>query len=68
VKRDPVDSSYCTAIGHDPDANELHVEWPSGKVSIYSDVSAEQHKAVVGAVSVGRAVIQIKNTKAHRYG
>jgi KTSC domain len=37
-----VSSSYCDAIGHDPENNELHVRWPSGKVSIYSDMSAEE--------------------------
>ena len=67
IERKTVKSSYCMAIGHDPAANELHVEWPSGKVSIYSNVDAEQHQAVVGAESVGRAVIEIKRTRAHRY-
>lgn len=67
VERHSVTSSYCAAIGHDPEANELHVEWPSGKVSIYSDVSRQQHRAIIGAPSVGKAVIQIKKTRAHRY-
>lgn len=67
VELHPVTSSYCAAVGHDPDAEELHVQWPSGKVSIYSPVTADEHRAVVGAASVGRAVIHIKKTKAHRY-
>ena len=68
IPRQSVVSSYCKAIGHDPENNELHVEWPSGKVSVYSDVTPEQHRDVVGAASVGKAVIAIKNSgRAHRY-
>lgn len=67
VIRHSVTSSYCKAIGYDPEAGELHVEWPSGKVSAYSPVTATEHEAVISAPSVGKAVIQIKKTKAHRY-
>lgn len=67
VIRNAVTSSYCKAIGHDAFLDELHVEWPSGKVSVYSPVTADEHKAVINAPSVGKAVIQIKKTKAHHY-
>jgi len=67
VERQSVNSSYCKSIGHDPAANELHVEWHSGKVSIYSDVNAQEFQGVISAPSVGRAVIAVKNTRNHRY-
>lgn len=67
VTREPVTSSYCKAIGHDASADEMHVEWNNGRVSVYSPVTPDEHKAVIGAESIGRAVISIKNTKAHRY-
>jgi hypothetical protein len=67
VLRHDVTSSYCKAIGYDPEKNEMHVEWNNGRVSIYSPVTAAEHRAVVGAESVGRAVIGIKRSKDHRY-
>jgi len=67
VERQSVTSSYVKALGHDPEANELHVEWPSGKVSIYSDVNAQEFHDILTAQSVGRAVIAVKNTRSHRY-
>jgi len=67
VERQSVSSSYVKALGHDPEANELHVEWPSGKVSIYSDVNAQEFQDILTAQSVGRAVIAVKNTRSHRY-
>jgi len=67
VERQSVNSSYCKSIGHDPAANELHVEWHSGKVSIYSDVDVNEFHEILSAPSVGRAVIAVKNTRNHRY-
>jgi len=67
VTRQPVESSYCKAIGHDASADELHVEWNNGRVSVYSPVTPEEHQAVINAPSIGRAVIGIKNTKDHHY-
>lgn len=67
VIRTSVQSSYCRALGHNRHTNELHVEWPSGKISVYSDVTPEQYASILGAESVGRAVIEIKKTRSHRY-
>lgn len=63
----PVSSSYCDAIGYDEAQDDLHVQWKNGKVSIYHPVTPAEYRSVVGAASVGRAVIQIKKTKGHRY-
>jgi hypothetical protein len=64
----PVYSSNVKAIGHDPDSNELHVEWGSGKVSIYEGVPAKLASEVQNAWSVGQAVnSQIKDNFPHRY-
>jgi hypothetical protein len=67
VTRQPVESSYCAAIGHDASADELHVEWKNGRVSVYHPVTPEEHQAVITAPSVGKAVIQIKKVKQHHY-
>lgn len=67
VPLEAVSSSYVRALGHDADSNELHVQWPSGRVSIYSDVDAEHYEAIKSGESIGRAVIEVKKTKMHRY-
>lgn len=63
-----VHSSNVARVGHDPDTGELHVEWKSGKTSIYSDVTPEKAKTVMTAWSVGSALNEtIKNRHGHRY-
>ncbi len=49
----PVTSSNIAAVGYDKDAKELHVQFKSGATHIYSNVSPEQHDAMVKAESVG---------------
>ena len=49
----PVESSFITAIGHDAKRSVLHVEMKNGDVYEYPDVSAEAHKNLVGAESIG---------------
>lgn len=64
----PVFSSNVKAIGHDPETNELHVEWQNGKVSVYEGVPAKVASDVQNAWSVGKAVNeQIKDNYNHRY-
>jgi hypothetical protein len=64
----PVYSSNVKSIGHDPDSNELHVEWNTGKVSIYEGVPAKVASDVQNAWSVGQAVRDmIKDNYGHRY-
>lgn len=49
----PVKSSNVSAVGHDPDANELHVEFKNGGKYVYNGISADQHQALMGAKSIG---------------
>lgn len=49
----PVTSSNIAAVGYDPEAKELHVKFKTGATHVYSNVSPEQHQALVGAESVG---------------
>ena len=56
-----------SSIGHDPDTNELHVTWKSGKRSVYSNVSAEKADQVMNAYSVGSAVHAMIKTQGHEH-
>ena len=53
VAMTPVKSSNIAAIGHEPQTNELHVEFKNGGRYIYHGITADQHKALVGAKSIG---------------
>lgn len=55
IELQPVDgSSVIAATGHDPASDTMHVEFHSGALHEYDDVSAEEHAALVGAPSVGQ--------------
>lgn len=61
-------SSHVDQVGHDPQTNELHVKWDSGKTSVYSNVPAELAQSVVQSWSVGKALTaQVKGQFPHRY-
>jgi hypothetical protein len=67
VPMHPVASSNITAIGHDPAFKELHVQFKTGGTYIYSDVSAEEHAALLKAKSIGGHVhAHIKAKKRSR--
>lgn len=53
IHRKPVDSSFISAIGHDPETDTLHVEMNNGNVYTYPGVSPEEHESLVNAPSVG---------------
>lgn len=53
MKRQPVTSSNIVSVGHDPEKDELHVEFRGGNVYIYSGVDADKHAAMMKADSVG---------------
>lgn len=64
----PVYSSSVQSVGHDPETNELHVQWKNGKTSIYEGVPANVASDVRNAWSVGQAVnTMIKDAYSHRY-
>ena len=50
----PVTSSNIDSVGHDADANELHVRFKNGATHIYEGVSDEIHRQMVAAESVGK--------------
>jgi hypothetical protein len=52
-----VTSSTVKAVGHDPETNELHVEWLGhNRTSVYSGVDAEKAKTVMNSWSIGKAL------------
>jgi hypothetical protein len=51
--RQPVQSSNLKSVGHDPQNNELEVEFGSGRVYRYSDVNVDEYAAMLGAQSIG---------------
>lgn len=62
-------SSHVARIGHDAQSGELHVEWDTGKMSVYSGVPAAVAEQVQNAWSVGSALREhVKGVYSHRYG
>jgi hypothetical protein len=58
----PVKSSNISAVGHDPETQELQVEFVGGGVYAYDAVPADIHEALMKAESVGKFFhAQIKN-------
>lgn len=52
----PVYSSHVRQIGYDPEAEELHVEYNTGRVVRYHGVDAKTADAVIRAPSIGGAL------------
>lgn len=53
MKLQPVKSSNIKAVGYDPDAQRLVVEFHTGKKYVYSDVPPEVHQNLMSAKSIG---------------
>jgi hypothetical protein len=49
----PVDSSSIEAVGHDPDQQELYVQFLDGGTYVYADVDEETFQELRDAASVG---------------
>lgn len=49
----PVKSSNIDKIGYDPQTNELNVVFKNGGSYTYHGITADQHKALIGAKSIG---------------
>lgn len=61
-------SSHVNRIGYNAETNELHVEWDSGKTSVYSGVPAGVADGVMRSWSVGTALHnEVKDKYEHRY-
>lgn len=54
IELHPVQSSAIRAIGYDPDAREMHIEFVSGGRYAFRDIEPDEHAALVGANSIGR--------------
>jgi len=54
MKRKAVDSSAAVSVGYDRNSKRLEIEFPSGHVYQYFDVSASEHKALMAADSLGQ--------------
>lgn len=50
----PVTSSTISHIGHDPNLNRLTIKFHNGGTYSYDGVSADEHKALLNAPSVGK--------------
>jgi hypothetical protein len=64
MQRVPVASSNLKAIGYDPATQKLEVEFKSGGVFCYDNVSPQEHQDLIGASSIGSHFHQnIRNSK-----
>ncbi len=61
MNRTPVESSQIVSIGHDPETQTMEIEFKDRHgvqrapiVYLYSNVTAEDHAALIGAESIGR--------------
>lgn len=69
VEMHPVYSSHITALGHDAGAGELHVQWDSGRTSVFGPgIDAATADRIRKSRSVGQAVTKdVKGKFGHRY-
>lgn len=61
---------YSTAVqrvAYDPATQELHVEWPSGKRSVYAGVPPDVGGGIHRQPSIGEALRAVKTNYKHRY-
>jgi hypothetical protein len=70
VEMRPVYSSHVDEIGHDPDTEELHVKYFSGRTAVYEGVPLTVAAMVLsGSVaSIGKALhAHVRGKYEHRY-
>jgi KTSC domain len=61
-------SSNVNQVGYDPDTQEMHIVWNTGKRSVYSGVPQNVATKTANAYSVGKFVSEnIKPNYEHRY-
>lgn len=60
-------SSHVAAVGYDPAAMVLRVEWQTGKASLYHGVPVDAARRVMDAPSVGEALSSVKAAYKHTY-
>jgi hypothetical protein len=54
MERTAVKSGQIASVGHDAATNTLEIEFHSGQVYRYSEVTADEHKALLAAESIGK--------------
>lgn len=68
MDRTPVASSNIAAVAYHVTASQLEVEFKSGDVYTYENVTGEEFDALMGAESIGRHLNQyIKPTKPAKH-
>lgn len=68
VEMKPVFSSHIAAIGYDPDAQILFVDYQNGNHGAYGDVPADVARDVMQAPSIGSAIHrQVRNRFGFKY-
>ncbi len=61
-------SSHVHSIGHDPENDELHVNYQNGARVVYSGVGPEKAKQIMGSSSIGSALHElVKGKHEHKY-
>lgn len=63
MERKPVSSSHFAAVGYDPAARKMHIEFQNGSVYEYAGVPEQFHKTLMDADSTGEFFH--KNVKPH---
>lgn len=63
----PVKSSQLKAVGYDPKAQKMHIEFPDGSVYEYSNVFPKDHKALMEAKSHGSHFIRNMKNNAQKH-
>ncbi len=58
MKMTPIQSSNINAIGHDPEAQALHVRFKSGDCYVYAGVGRELFESAMASDSIGRFIAQ----------
>jgi hypothetical protein len=55
-------------IGYDPDTEELHVKYPSGRTAVYEGVPLTVAATVQSSPSIGEALhAHVRGKYGHRY-
>ena len=66
MKLHAVKSSNVSKIGYSPETKTMHVEYAGGGTYAYHGVSADQHKALMAAPSIGKHLAA--HIKPHHVG
>jgi hypothetical protein len=68
VEMRSVYSSHVDEIGYDPDTEELHVKYSSGRTTVYDGVPLTVAATVQSSASIGEALhAHVRGKYGHRY-